>query len=420
MLEAELPDDDRWVAGAPAGERDAWESLTTEATRLARESHAETYVGKLRTMLHWTAIFMTVCPSRIMFRPLHGAQHVENAAHNEETFAAFAVCMRRHGSIAVGKQGTPITADHVGGVVSTLRAYRSLEARYNLYIGPAHNLLLSGALRNMRRTDGPAAHREAEVGVRHQHLIGAHAAGFDPRTMQGRFDWCLAHTAVQMLARGGEPGIKARGPGKQFRWDIGFTWGDITWSCPGSPLRGEDGMNHGLPWVRLLWYPIKDPEARHPKIAQYISRTHSGRLGDVAGDPFDALLLDFLARQPTRATPTDPHEPYFVIPTGRNAGLPVDRNYVRGLAQRLARLAGVSEASRVTARAFRIGGAIDIKYHFPDSAAQRLQDRGRWSSDIGHIYAHATEARQLETSRRAAGPTVGRTVVEATGVAHPR
>ena len=67
---------------------------------------------------------------------------------------------------------------------------------------------------------------------------------------------------------------------------------------------------------------------------------------------------------------------------------------LRGLAKRIWRAAGQEGA--VGAHSFRIGGATDLA----DQGASPLllQAKGRWSSDIGKIYARMTRRAQLAAS----------------------
>jgi hypothetical protein len=124
---------DEWLDGAPPEETAMAAALLAEATTDVQRANADSYLGRLCTMLHWLALFTRQLPHYVLFMPIDGADRLANSRHNENTCLIFATFMRANGSIAAGRVGDPIKVDTALAVVSTLRAYRSLEARYSLH-----------------------------------------------------------------------------------------------------------------------------------------------------------------------------------------------------------------------------------------------------------------------------------------------
>ena len=119
----------QWHGRPSEEERAAVAALAADADTRAHESHVSSYVGKLRSALHWLALFREVVPSRQLVLPLGGEAHYAHAAHNDQTFELIRSFVREHGSIREGMLGQIIRSGSVAGVVSTLRAYATLRAR---------------------------------------------------------------------------------------------------------------------------------------------------------------------------------------------------------------------------------------------------------------------------------------------------
>jgi hypothetical protein len=82
-------------------------------------------------------------------------------------------------------------------------------------------------------------------------------------------------------------------------------------------------------------------------------------------------------------------------------GSPYSSEDVARIAQRVARAAGWPAAAvrTVGAKAFRVGGATDLRDIFGVAVASSLlKRRGRWGSDIGEIYARTSLDEQLLVS----------------------
>ena len=84
QLGERVDDSAAWDAAPSVEERALAASLQEEAERRALTSDAASYVGKMRTMLHWLAIYRDAQPNAVLFRPLGGPDHRSSAIHNED------------------------------------------------------------------------------------------------------------------------------------------------------------------------------------------------------------------------------------------------------------------------------------------------------------------------------------------------
>ena len=95
--------------------------------------------------------------------------------------------------------------------------------------------------------------------------------------------------------------------------------------------------------------------------------------------------------------------PFFVRPDGEA----FETADVGDVARRIARWAGMDD-SAIGGKAFRIGGATDLRVVVSGAEGERLlKERGRWHSDIAFIYARASTTAHLDCSARV-GDAVGR------------
>ena len=383
-----------WGPNATAAEIEDFESLAADALHRAESAHAPGYESRLATMMHWVALFLLAHPNYILFLPLHERDtHVQHAVHNETTLAALRVFMDRHGSIAKGKLGQQTTSDTKAAVTSTLRAFRSREARYDV-CDAKFQLLLPAVGQQMRREDRPSAERAFAQGIRTQHLVQLRAMGVHISV----FDFGLAHTAIQVCARGGEPGIRERMTEADFDPSRGVVWTDIVW-------RTAAESQSNLPSIDFYWYPAKDGRVTHRKVPIPVSRIHDGPAGSRPDCPYDAIWALWELRSPhiaacptgcTHRTCIRSQTPFFRADDGNL----VDTPYMAALGGRWAKALGMS-ADGIGAKWARIGGATDIfdAMGVAEGAAA-LRQRGRWKRDLGAIYARVSASRQLEVSRR--------------------
>ena len=371
--------------------------MAADARHRAASQHAPGYEQRLGTTFHWVALFKIAYPHYVLFLPLHEPEtHAVHACHNEETLAVLRVFMARHGSLAKGKQGAATTSDTKAAVTSTLRAFRSVEARYDV-CSPVFQQLLPAVGQQMRRSDAaPSGDRAISVGIRAQHLVRLRTMGVHVSI----FDFGLGHASLQTCARGGEPGLRERQRPGDFDPSRGVVWTDLVWRTP------AESQSH-LPSLDLYWYPAKDGKVRHRKVPIPISRLHDGPLGARPDCPYDAILALWSERSPHIAAcaPGCDHTacvrsrtPFFVT----DEGAIVDTPYMAALGAKWAAALGLP-AKGLGAKWARIGGASDLfdALGVAEGAAI-LRQRGRWKQDLGAIYARVSAARQLDASRRMA------------------
>lgn len=394
-----------WPSASGERERSAFHSLLERARGRASSSHAESYLGKIRTMLHWVALFVERFPGRALFLPLYDpATHTAHARHNDETLAAFQMFMHEHGalrgSVRGAAAGAVLAPASIAAVASTLRAYRSSQAQYNIRVESAE-YLQRGLQRSLRREAGPAGGREDRaltLGFGTAELERVLATGWRPVSERDVLRWALAHVLIQVVGRGGEPGIvEGRSP-DSFDPRRGVVIADVRWLDP----HAAGGVFHV---ADVWWYPIKDANQVYKKVPQRISRTHR-RVETSWMDPYDSLRQWWVARSAQVACASWAATPLFAF-----QGRVVDTAFVRTSYREFAQLIGDNPAD-YGAKSGRVAGATRIYEEFGQVVADRiLADRGRWWSDCKWIYARLSARMQGEVSRRMAqvgGPDMER------------
>eukprot|EP00965_Chrysotila_dentata_P213426 6187616-Pleurochrysis_carterae.AAC.1 len=169
------------------------------------------------------------------------------------------------------------------------------------------------------------------------------------------------------------------------------------------PSAASDGFEWALVWV----VPIKDAAARHKAAPMPLRRRQ--REGPRGSDPlcaFDALWVTWHERADgvpvaERTFGTRSSTPLFV---GSDGVLPWSSADSRRLAQAMASEAGL-DPNEFGGKAWRIGGATDLRDVLGDSGAAAIQQRGRWASDVAQVYQRAVVDGQLRTSAAMATST---------------
>ena len=393
QLGERVDDSAAWDAAPSVEERALAASLQEEAERRALTSNAASYVGKMRTMLHWLAIYRDAQPNAVLFRSLGGPDHRSSAIHNEDTRARLAIFMRRHGSIAAGRRELLVSEGGIAAVVSTMTAYAALSSRYRVRDHDV-NELMPRVQRNMRREDGPTGSRQLMRGIEPHHVATADATGrYDRSSADGVIMHCCATTLISVIGRGGEPGLVEGKPQRSFQPDTGVTWADIVFA----PEHECRSLNDGIPFLRFLWFPIKDGDVRRKKVPIVISRIHSGAMGADPRCAYDAITAAYRSRVHLVPVADRASTAFFTLSNGRI----IDTGNVRDRARVIASLSGIDPAE-VGAKSFRIGGAFKFREWCDRQgldASRLLKERGRWWSDIGYIYARMSDRVHLAGSR---------------------
>ena len=397
LQDLEAADELAWAPGATAAERELWAEQQRDAAHRAAHSHAPSYRSQLNTTLHWVALWRMRFPHRVMFLPLHDpATHASHASHNMGTLTSLRQFIESHGSLAKGRAGAATSAQAKDSVISTLRAFRSTEAQYDVGDPTFSRRFAAVALEARRRSTAPASERAISNGIRNMHLAQLHALGH----RLSEFDHCLAHTCLQMVARGGEPGVRDKDGQASWRPDRGVAITDVVW-------RTAAESQSTLPSFDLFWYPAKDGRMVYRKIPIPVSRRRECAPGADPACPYDAMAAWWVTRSNELTLAGVPLCP----PGCKHAGCPrsreplfkqqgriVDTTYVEQLGQRVAKLLGIEHVGGKWAR---IGGATDLMDALgPALGEAALRQRGRWARDMGQIYARVSAAWHLHVSRR--------------------
>ena len=373
-------------------------SLVQLRERLHRRIAEAQDLPRLLTALRWFASFCAASPDRVPFVP--AADDIRGQMWNAETLELFAEFIRS--SAPRGKtRGDSVSADAISGYVSALRLYRSREARYPIAPGGLLETLRL-VVTSMRKEDGPRGQRGRSLGVRAQTLAAA-ATVLDRASPDGAVEWAAAVIAHNAILRGGEVGVPDDADPDEARV---ITWRSIAWQTP----RAE---SVGRPWLILRVVPIKDPKGSKAAYPIPVPRRHDGAFGADPLCPYDALALAWWLRagprgapfpvtaegrpEPgweKRARPRQPGFPFFADAMG----VPFNTSRVRDIARRVAVAGGMDATevhTEVGAKAFRIGGATDWREESGDASAHIVRQRGRWDSDVAHIYQRPLLAAQL-------------------------
>ena len=383
-------DADVWLGEPSDGERELANLLLADAeASVLSANETASWVSRMGTAFHWLALFHSALPNMVKLHPLGGPDHRENALKNENFWARLAAFMRRHGSIKRGQMGAPVGSGQVQAVISALRAFRAIGARYSL-VTPECNEWLPRIKRSMRKEDGPALERKLQLGIRARHFEQLDSVGWDRSSTEGIYDHALAHTLKIVIGRGGEGGLVEGKKQGDFDPRRAPTVADFR-----SWFDAHPRVNDGLPWLRVWWYPIKDQHGTHAKVPIPVSKRGHTAPGADPACPYDAIHAWWTIR--SRQVPESrwDREAFFTHPT---TGKICDTGYVRGLARRMGRLLGIGEAA-LGAKSFRIAGATDMYDAHGEHAQRLLKERGRWHTDIAYIYARISESAHLTAAR---------------------
>ena len=305
-----------------------------------------------------------------------------------------------------------VSADTISGYIGAIHLLVSREAGYDIS-PPEVNINAKLGYKDMRRTDPHAqGQRDWRRPVRQPDFAAAVAAGIDRASDQGCVDWAAGLTAHNALLRGGElgcqDGVDPAAPEVRRRL--------ITFAC----LEWQQAMasSNWRPWLLIFVIPIKDPGMRFRGYPTPIVRRHTGPLGADPLCTYDALVAAFwrrrapagepipldahgwpaplwwnsepARRQPTRAADSDP---FFTKEGGvwRTAD-------TRALMRSICRAGGAADWNSAGASSGRSGGATDLKAQRGPGSEQLVQDRGRWQTDIGDIYARDSLDSQIQVS----------------------
>ena len=326
--------------------------------------------------------------------------------YNQKTLELFAEYIRTNGSRRPGCRGSQLNSDTISAYVSAVKLAASRAQRRPL-TSKEENVRYPLQMKSMRKEQAPPGSSHDGVGsqgggaaggralsraLRAHHLRKiANSPCFDRTTREGVQDWGVALMAHNLLLRGGEVGRSSKS-----KWDPrrGITLESVE---PRQPCPESEGC----PWMLVRIVAIKDVTGRHAPV--YLAIRRHAPFGVVSYlsnplDPYDAIYAAWLARQAEVPAHMRHAAPLFTSPGG---GLMAawTTDDTRRLARDFGRLVDIDGAD-IGGKAFRIGGATDMRDAMGDSSVHLIKQRGRWASDIAQVYQRALVRSHLEASVR--------------------
>ena len=306
------------------------------------------------------AEFARKVPTRLLFKRPAFVGDLGVLAHNEWTLCLWAVELAEKTSKKTGK---PLKIESIAQRISLFKGL--VSHRYGFQIaGDAPRL--SNLIKSMRSQNPADGNRRKRRALRFRHLqrVWKRSSAVRSSSFVSLNEWAAVTSARHVLARGGE--LQAI-----MRSDLSFH------------VTGHAQRRYAILWIR----PLKKRAGQaQPKVPQLIGECTS------AGGASAYAALKRLADAPfwqgvdPAQTPLFRSKPTRAVTTG----------YLRALVRKYAKVLGF-EPKHFGAQSARIGGATDLAA--TGKASQLLlQAKGRWSSDIGKIYARMTRKAQLAVS----------------------
>ena len=383
-----------WVRRPTPGQLQLADSLQQHQQQLALHAASRSN-GRLETALsHWSR-FTQALEGRVQFKPLVGGPgDAANARYNRSTLAMFEDFVRRAPPLGTTK-GEHVKAGTAKDYAGAIATYRSITAGYDI-AGSDDDPVGPRAAKQMRLEDGPAGDRALSLGVRATDLRKAFP-GWPIDTLEGTLEWGVATFLLNVVGRGADAGTVNSRDVPDPRCDL--MWSHLIWTA-------AEHTPDRVPAVTAHIVPSKDTHAtkkREPVPISRRSATHPAYSDPV--DAYDWILHAWRAR-----SAMVPHASRASTLFWCHAdGTPFCSADVASIGKRIAQLAGwpPEAVAQVGAKCFRIGGASDYRDHFGAvEGKELLKRRGRWASDIFHIYSRASLPEQLRASARV-GDTEG-------------
>ena len=340
------------------------------------------------TALSWLNDFVQTT-GRVPFVPLTHAGDLRSATYNAETFEMLAEFIRRAPSRQRGRAGKPLVAGTIDTYVSAIKTIVEMEAHHQLTL-PSANPIAPRASKQQRAAQAPPGQRALKRGVRAQHLAIL-APIVDRQTPQGLLEWCAAIIAHNLLLRGGEIGIV---PNKRYDPSRDFSLGAVEFRAPCADSEWR-------PWLVVYTVPIKDGGVRVRSCPMAVQRRATGDLGSDPLCPYDAIVTAITLRsgKPPPATGRVDAQYRDLQLFVKLNGKAWDTDDSRRLASAYGKALG-ADPTEYGGKSFRIGGATDWREILGADAERTTKQRGRWHSDIAHIYQRALANTHLAASAR--------------------
>lgn len=305
------------------------------------------------------AAFARRIPSRELFvRPIV-AGDLSAQAHNEWTLCLWAVLLASETS---EKTGEKLKASTIEQRISLFKGL--VSHRYGFQIA-GHAPRLSALVKSIKLSDPRMGTRRKRRAVRHRHLRKAwrKVKWVRGSSFQQLNKWAALTTCRHVLARGGELATVQRK--------------DLTFHISSAGKR----------YAVLRLRPLKKAAGiMQPKVPQIIAEFEGGREACTYAALRRLAEADIWGDDSPGETPLFRSKPTKAMTTG----------YYRATVRELAKALGINP-KWVGAQSTRIGGATDLA-GTGQASQLLLQAKGRWSSEIGKIYARMTRRSQLAVS----------------------
>lgn len=329
--------------------------------------------GSLNSALRSFHQFAEACPARELVKEPRWLGDRAASSWNEWTLILFAMYLATTPSKRTGR---PVSAKTVETYISLVKGFLSFNFDFDLVNRIPR---LKRLLMDLQSERVGVTSRKKRRGVRRSHLIQMwgslpHVRSTDADSVNNH---ALLSVAWHTLARGGELAPQAK-----------------VWDADLHPSRADlkfGRTSSGRRYAILSLRPLKKKATAHQvKVPQFITEFDGG-----GSDTYAALrrLVKFdPVPRDERAT-----TPLFRRTSAAGPPAHITVAQMRGLVKaRMAEL-GHTVSADWGAHSCRIGGATDL-VATGRASPLLLQAKGRWSCDIGRIYARMTRRSQLAAS----------------------
>lgn len=346
--------------------------LHTKAAAALDAAYAPKSRGPLTSAIRAFAKFAQACPQRELFKSPRVLGDSLVSAWNEWTLILFATYLS---STPSAKTKKPLSTKSIESYISLLKGYFSYSYAFDLVERAPR---LKRYLSALRDNDSLVGQRRKRRGLRRRHLKAMWRNLPKVRSSSAKAvnEFALLATAWHVLARGGELAPSSFNP------RLSVTRADLQF------CQTSRGIQYAVIWLRPL---KKKGNASVNKVPQFIQK-YDGKGSDVY-----AALERLVFWDPVSES-AQAHTPLFRNTSKTGKRIHFTTSSMRSLIRARMKDLGYLNYHQWGAQSCRIGGATDLAS--TGRASQLLlQAKGRWSSDIGKIYARMTRRSQLAASR---------------------
>lgn len=346
--------------------------LHNQAAKALDAAFAPRSRGSLASAIKALARFSGACPQRVLFKAPRALGDQRSSAWNEWTFVLFATYLSTTPSLKTKK---PVSVKTIETYISLLKGYLGHSYAFELMERAPR---LKRYLAALKETDPLAGIRRKRRALRRHHLkkMWNKLPSVKSTSPKAVNEFAILSTAWHVLARGGEVAPSSFDPLTcPTRADLLFR-------------KSAHNVRYAIIWLRPL---KKKGQPLGEKIPQFIQEYDGG-----GSDTYAALAR----MERFDPVPDEARASTSLFRTVSSSGL--RKHFTTSSLRKLIRLRlkqlGYKKSYHWGAHSCRIGGATDLAS--TGKASQLLlQAKGRWSSDIGKIYARMTRRCQLAASR---------------------